>query len=98
MAVATILEPINKIELLEYYFPIIYGDEADNEIQRVRDICYEMIRDYSSGRMSREGTRGPCAREDPQVDDSLIDFERYLSKKKGVGILNWSWTINLRMI
>ena len=38
MAVATILEPINKIELLEYYFPIIYGDEADNEIQRVRDI------------------------------------------------------------
>ena len=60
MAVATILEPINKIELLEYYFPIIYGDEADNEIQRVRDICYEMIRDYSSGRMDREGNCGPC--------------------------------------
>ena len=38
MAVATILEPINKIELLEYYFPIIYGDEVDNEIQRIRDI------------------------------------------------------------
>ena len=82
MAVATILEPINKIELLEYYFPIIYGDEADNEIQRVRDICYEMIRDYSSGRMDREGTCGPCVRKDLQVDDSLMDFERYLSKKK----------------
>ena len=58
MAVATILDPRYKIELLEYY--IIYGDEASNEIQRVRDICYEMIRDYSSGRMGREGTRGPC--------------------------------------
>ena len=26
MAVATILDPRYKIELLEYYFPIIYGD------------------------------------------------------------------------
>ena len=41
-----------------------------------------MIRDYSSGRMDREGTCGPCVRKDPQVDDSLMDFERYLSKKK----------------
>ncbi|XP_030941545.1 zinc finger BED domain-containing protein RICESLEEPER 2-like [Quercus lobata] len=55
MAVATILDPRHKIELLEYYFPLIYGDEAENEIQRVRDTCYEMIRDYTSGRMGREG-------------------------------------------
>ena len=65
MSVATTLDPRYKIELLEYYFPIIYGDEADNEIQKVRDIFYEMIRDYSSGRMGREGTRGPCVGEDP---------------------------------
>ena len=62
---ATILDPRYKIELLEYYFPIIYGDEADNEIQKVRDIFYEMIRDYSSGRMGRESTHGPCVGEDP---------------------------------
>ena len=35
MTVATILDPRYKIELLEYYFPLIYGDEAENEIQRV---------------------------------------------------------------
>ena len=82
MAVATILDPRYKIELLEYYFPLIYGDEAENEIQKVRDTCYEMIRYYTSGRMGREGTRGTCVSEDPQVDDSLMDFERYLSQKK----------------
>ncbi|XP_050278193.1 zinc finger BED domain-containing protein RICESLEEPER 2-like [Quercus robur] len=85
MAVAIILDPRYKIELLEYYFPIIYGNEADNEIQRIRDICYEMIRDYSSRRMGKEGTRGPCVGEDLQVDDSLMDFERYLSQKKRGG-------------
>ena len=56
-------------------------------------ICY-----YSFGRMGREDNHGPCVGEDLQVDDSLMDFERYLSQKKGVGILNWSWTITLRMI
>ena len=45
MAVATILDPRYKIELLKYYFPLIYGDEDENEIQKVRDTCYEMIRD-----------------------------------------------------
>ena len=84
MVVATILDLRYKIELLEYYFPIIYGDEDDNEIQRVRDICYEMIRDYSFGRMGREGTCGPCVGEGLQVHDSLMDFERHLSKKKKV--------------
>ena len=85
-----ILDPRYKIELLEYYFPIFYGDEANNKIQRVRDICYEMICDYSLGRMGKEDTCGPCLGEDPRVDDSLMDFERYLSQKKGVGILNWN--------
>ena len=40
MAVATILDPRYKIALLEYYFPIIYGDQADFEIKKIRDICY----------------------------------------------------------
>ena len=59
-----------------------------------------MIRDYTSGRMGREGTRGTCVSEDLQVDDSLMDFKRYLSqkKKKKVGILNWSLSITLKMI
>ena len=41
-----------------------------------------MIHDYTSRRMGREGTRGTIFSKDPQVDDSLIDFERYLSQKK----------------
>ena len=32
MAMETILDPRYKTKLLEYYFPIIYGNEANNEI------------------------------------------------------------------
>ena len=44
-----------------------------------------MICDYTSGRMGREGNHGTCVSEDPQLDDSLMDFERYLSQKKKGG-------------
>uniref|UniRef100_A0A2N9IB42 HAT C-terminal dimerisation domain-containing protein n=1 Tax=Fagus sylvatica TaxID=28930 RepID=A0A2N9IB42_FAGSY len=77
MVVATILDLRYKIELLEYYFPIIYGDQVDDEIQRIRDICYEMLRDYNSGRMGKEANRGTCL--DHYLEDDLmprtLDFD-----------------------
>jgi hypothetical protein len=86
MPVATILDPRYKIELLEYYFPIIYGDQADDEIQRIMDICYEMLRDYNSGRMGKEANRGTCASEDVvAIDDSLVNFDNFVSQKKKGG-------------
>jgi hypothetical protein len=80
MAVATILDPRYKIELLEYYFPIIYGDQADDEIQRIRDICYEMLLDYNFGQMGKEANCGTCASEDVvAIDDSFVNFDNFVS-------------------
>ncbi|KAK9983094.1 hypothetical protein SO802_032619 [Lithocarpus litseifolius] len=73
MAVATILDPRYKIELLEYYFPLIYGDEAENEIQRVRETCYEMIRDYTSGRMGREGISSIVDGNEANTFQNILD-------------------------
>ena len=82
MAVATILDPRYKIELLEHYFPIIYSDQVDDEIQRVRDICYEMLRDYNSGQMGNEANHGTCLSEDVvAIDDSLVNFDNFVSQK-----------------
>ena len=86
MAVTTILDPRYKIELLEYYFPIIYGYQADDEIQRVRDICYEMLHDYNSRRMGKEANRGTCVSEDVvAIDDSLVNFDNFVSQEKKGG-------------
>jgi hypothetical protein len=71
---------------LEYYFPIIYGDQFDDEIQRVRDICYERLRDYNFGRMDKEANRGTCASEDVvAIDDSFVNFNNFVSQKKKGG-------------
>uniref|UniRef100_A0A2N9EKL9 HAT C-terminal dimerisation domain-containing protein n=1 Tax=Fagus sylvatica TaxID=28930 RepID=A0A2N9EKL9_FAGSY len=51
--------------------------------------CYEMLRDYNSGRMGKEANRGTCASEDVvAIDDSLVNFDNFVSqKKKGLSIL-----------
>jgi hypothetical protein len=45
--------------------------------------CYEMLRDYNSGRMGKEAYRGTCASEDVvAIDDSLVNFDNFVSQKK----------------
>jgi hypothetical protein len=69
--------------LLKYYFPIIYGDQADDEIQRIKDICYDMLRDYNFGRMGKKTNCGTYVSEDVVVvDDSLVNFDEFISQKK----------------
>ncbi|KAK9984027.1 hypothetical protein SO802_033552 [Lithocarpus litseifolius] len=88
MVVATILDPRYKIELLEYYFPLIYGDEAENEIQRVRDTCYEMICDYTSGRMGREGS---CQESQESIYLERVWCNPYsLKGTQGYGLQNFA--------
>ena len=67
---------------MEYYFPIIYGDQVDDAIQKVRDICYEILRDYNYGRMGKEANCGTCVSKDALVvDNSLVNFDKFISKK-----------------
>ncbi|KAJ1418584.1 hAT-like transposase, RNase-H fold [Sesbania bispinosa] len=35
MAIGTVLDPRYKIHLLDYFFPLIYGEQSDHEIERV---------------------------------------------------------------
>lgn len=44
MGVAPVLDPQYKMKLLEYYFPLLYGDEVANmEIDRIQKIFYDLI-------------------------------------------------------
>ncbi|KAL8469182.1 hypothetical protein ACS0TY_032129 [Phlomoides rotata] len=49
MGVATVLDPRYKLRLLHYYFPLIYtnGEDAKKKIERIQDICYNLLNEYS---------------------------------------------------
>ncbi|TXG48910.1 hypothetical protein EZV62_024785 [Acer yangbiense] len=46
MVVATILDLRFKMKIIDYYFPIIYGDRASGEIKKVQDILLRIVREY----------------------------------------------------
>ncbi|KAK3229766.1 hypothetical protein Dsin_001647 [Dipteronia sinensis] len=46
MAIATILDPRQKMKLIEYYFSIIYGDGAYTKIEKNQKICDELVGQY----------------------------------------------------
>ena len=48
MAVAVILDPRYKMKLLEFYYPNIYGDNSDLEIEKIKNICYDLLDEYGN--------------------------------------------------
>ncbi|RVW23090.1 putative AC transposase [Vitis vinifera] len=48
MAIAAIFDPRYKIKILEFYFPLMYGSEASNEIEKICGMCYELLSEYQA--------------------------------------------------
>ncbi|XP_038884881.1 zinc finger BED domain-containing protein RICESLEEPER 2-like [Benincasa hispida] len=48
LAIATVLDPRFKMRLIQFYFPQIYGFHHTVEIKRVRDLCCDLMKFYSS--------------------------------------------------
>ncbi|KMS95189.1 hypothetical protein BVRB_011490 [Beta vulgaris subsp. vulgaris] len=46
LAVAAILDPRNKLECVEHYFNIIYGDDSFLEIERIKRLLYDLLHVY----------------------------------------------------
>nr|XP_023876444.1 zinc finger BED domain-containing protein RICESLEEPER 2-like [Quercus suber] len=46
MAIAAILDPRYKKKLLEFYYPNIYGDNSDLEIEKIKNLCYDLLDEY----------------------------------------------------
>ncbi|KAF2296659.1 hypothetical protein GH714_000957 [Hevea brasiliensis] len=47
-AVAVILDSRHKMKVVEFYFPMIYGENAWSEIEQVKTTCYNLFTDYQS--------------------------------------------------
>jgi len=95
MVVGTILDPRYKIELLDYYFPLIYGEKADNEIKRIKGICHNLVKEHemrikgkntsSSSLSIRSMEANICV--DVSSDALMLEFER-CKRNRQISIVN----------
>ncbi|KAH9678932.1 BED-type domain-containing protein [Citrus sinensis] len=46
LTVATVLDPRYKMKLIEFYFPLLYGNESNIHIERVQMLFKELIKEY----------------------------------------------------
>ncbi|XP_022873604.1 zinc finger BED domain-containing protein RICESLEEPER 2-like [Olea europaea var. sylvestris] len=56
LAIATILNPRYKMKLVEYYFPLIFGDEAQEEVEKIRAFGHKLLKEYKRPHRSIENT------------------------------------------
>nr|XP_023879509.1 zinc finger BED domain-containing protein RICESLEEPER 1-like [Quercus suber] len=46
MAIAAILDPRYKIKLLKFYYPNIFSDNSDLEIEKIKNFFYDLLDEY----------------------------------------------------
>ncbi|CAL1406040.1 unnamed protein product [Linum trigynum] len=54
MAVAAILDPRYKFDVLDCYFPEIYGQNSDLEVERILGLCRKFVEEYEEEEREKE--------------------------------------------
>ncbi|KAK1387618.1 Zinc finger BED domain-containing protein RICESLEEPER 2 [Heracleum sosnowskyi] len=92
MGVTAVLDPRYKMQLLEYYFPLLYGREARIKVDTVRQICYDLVSEYQSKTSENGDVSESVATVSPfvsstshsvdPVEASLFGFDLFVKKNQ----------------
>ncbi|KAL4596310.1 hypothetical protein ACB092_12G155100 [Castanea dentata] len=83
------INPRYKMKLLEFYYPNIYGDNSDLEIEKIKNLCYDLLDEYGDIDDSSSSKKHESARME---FDHFID-EGVLKRSEDFDILGW-WKSN----
>lgn len=82
MGVAAIFDPRYKMKLVEFYLPLIYGEEALTKIQEIRTHCHDLFQEYKSRIFApHELVEASSSNEaiDLSEGDRLSSFDRFVA-------------------
>ncbi|XP_073223449.1 zinc finger BED domain-containing protein DAYSLEEPER-like [Cicer arietinum] len=84
MRVAAVLDPRYKIKLLEYYYVKLYGNDANDQVKSIRQLCYDLFYEYQL--KMNNGSSSDSQMLDVHFsnveDDGLEDYDLYVRKKR----------------
>jgi hypothetical protein len=92
MAIGIVLDPRYKVALLDYFFPLIYGDGADDEIEKVKSFFQNMVIEYDLKIKEKENVSS-SSNQTQVVSDAIVvgkkeawrtNFAKHVSAKKSV--------------
>ncbi|KAH1239115.1 Zinc finger BED domain-containing protein RICESLEEPER 2 [Glycine max] len=82
MRVAIVLDPRYKMELLEFYFESIYPIDFFSQVNRIRNLCYDLVSEYQAKK--HQDSTSSFESQDVVSDgkNKLCDYDRYIERKK----------------
>ena len=92
MAIGIVLDPRYKVDLLDYFFPLIYGVEAENEIEKIKSFLQNMVIEYDLKFKEKENVSS-SSNQTKNVSDAIVvgkkeawrsNFAKHISAKKSV--------------
>ncbi|KAG5552225.1 hypothetical protein RHGRI_010340 [Rhododendron griersonianum] len=77
-----LLDPRDKMTLIEYYFRRIFGIEAESKIEAILRLCCDLLTEYQ-GRLNTGGGESSSKVVSNVGDgDDLSDFDKFVSSRK----------------
>ncbi|KAK9981952.1 hypothetical protein SO802_035185 [Lithocarpus litseifolius] len=76
-----ILDPRYKMKLLEFYYPNIYGNNSNLEIEKIKNLCYDLLDEYED------------VDESPIDNEGSSHMPAMLKRSEDFDILAW-WKSN----
>ncbi|XP_028071412.1 zinc finger BED domain-containing protein DAYSLEEPER-like isoform X2 [Camellia sinensis] len=83
IGVAIVLDPRYKLSVLEFYFDKLYGDTAEEEIAKIRQLCYDLLQEYQR-KLSLGTDANVESSTSSNFGDSEIvsDYDLFISRKR----------------
>ncbi|KAL0399542.1 UNVERIFIED_CONTAM: Zinc finger BED domain-containing protein RICESLEEPER 1 [Sesamum radiatum] len=77
LAVAVVFDPRFKMDLVQYFYTRIYGDNAYSYIQRVRNTLYKLFLSYGGSLTPSVDESATVSSFGVETRESLRDFDRW---------------------
>ena len=74
LAIASVLDPLYKMDMLEYYFYKLYGIDFDLKLCMIRQMPYDLVLEYQSKKNETSSYRAISLELGKVVDNDANEF------------------------
>ena len=82
IGVAVVLDLRYKMSVLEFYFEKLYRDKAEDGVDRVRQICYDLLQEYQHRVGMEIDVVGESSIHPEIVTEILSEYDLFISRKR----------------
>ncbi|KAG5520426.1 hypothetical protein RHGRI_033120 [Rhododendron griersonianum] len=85
VGVSAVLDPRYKINVLEFYFKLLFPTTYKEEVEKVRALCYKLLKEYQNPSSMMEGIGDSSSQLSSIEEESLSKYDVYMlreSKRK----------------